>query len=77
MDIPGQLRFWLMKVLELKPAVNVIGVIGAAHNAIGENAFFPETFTNHLVNRRSTVLTLRKAGACRCGCPFRNETCKT
>lgn len=31
-----------MKVLsELKAAVNVTGVIGAAHNAIGENSYFP------------------------------------
>jgi len=32
----------VMKALvELKPSINVTGVIGAAHNAIGTNAFFP------------------------------------
>jgi leucyl aminopeptidase len=32
----------LMNALStLKPSINVIGVIGAAHNAIGENTFFP------------------------------------
>ena len=68
-----------MKVLsELKPAVNVIGVIGAAHNAIGENAFFPgdiyKSYLGKTVEINSTDaegrLVLADAVA------YCNETCK-
>ena len=61
--------FGVMKALaSLQSSVNVIGVIAAAHNAIGNKSFFREIFTDPIAARpwRSQHRCRRQVDSCRC-----------